>query len=219
MASKRHQELYVLRGVTIIAMVCYHAMLVDQFIRTGSFTGNQAAYPIALTFMFLSGVSISLVESKEQKAKRRAYRRTMFRLILCSWIITLVTLLVLPDYVIMFGILHLILFSYVVFFVKEISNSRYAHIVLIGMVFLLDYIRVTYIMSPTALDYTPIFPFFLVVLVGYFMGREHYGKGQHYDIFRDSPPIRFLAITGRYSLPIYIIHIPILYFLLGGSIS
>jgi uncharacterized membrane protein len=66
-------------------------------------------------------------------------------------------------------------------------------------------------------DHYPLIPWFGLALLGVFAGQTLYPNGQRRFALQDwscSPPVRGLAFLGRHSLPIYLIHQPILFGLL-----
>lgn len=229
---KAHVELYIIRAFAIIAMVWYHMVLLKEYIDTGSFSGSWVAYPIALTFMFLSGVSVSLIENLGVVKRERTFRRVLVRLGVSALLVTIVTAFVLPGLVIICGILHLIFYCYLMFYIMNRNNpycpihntKKYqrAHninfwgaIIFIQVVMVLDWIRVDY-MGPYSIDYTPIFPYYLIILAGYLVGLFVYGRGWHTNISSKGLPVRLLVYIGRHTLLIYLLHIPILFVAMGG---
>ena len=69
-----------------------------------------------------------------------------------------------------------------------------------------------------SVDYTPIFPWFGVVLVGLGIGEFLYGNGMRHFTMPDLPDVfvRPLSFLGRHSLLIYIVHQPVIILLLGA---
>lgn len=61
-------------------------------------------------------------------------------------------------------------------------------------------------------DFSPLFPGLGWFLIGAFLGRTVYGKKQSLlpSWNKDLPILRFFQLCGRYSLPIYLLHQPLL---------
>ena len=101
----RYHLIDSLRGFALINMFAYH-FLFDLFVMYGA-DRNWWLYPwtvawerfICLSFILLSGVSLHF--------SRRPYRRGLI-VNACGLLITAVTLLIMPDYAVWFGVLNLI---------------------------------------------------------------------------------------------------------------
>ncbi|MFN8442110.1 MAG: heparan-alpha-glucosaminide N-acetyltransferase [Caldilineaceae bacterium] len=66
-------------------------------------------------------------------------------------------------------------------------------------------------------DFFPLFPYFGLVLLGVAVGNMVYdksGRGFSLPDLSDLPPVRFLRYLGSHSLPIYMIHQPVLFAIL-----
>lgn len=101
----QYDLLHTVRGVCIISMVLYHAMYdvvsilgvsVPWFRSTAGYVWQQS---ICWTFIFLSGMCWQL--------SRRALKRGIF-LMLCGSIVSLVTYIVMPSQLILFGVIFLL---------------------------------------------------------------------------------------------------------------
>ena len=168
---RRIASLDALRGLTLVSMIAYHACwdLVylfhadwDWYRGTGAYIWQQS---ICWTFILLSGFCFSL--------GRRPLRRglTVFG---CGWVVTLVTVLFMPEEQIWFGVLTLI-----------------------GSCMLLM---------------VPLFLF----LAGHFLRRLLAGPMERLD--PDALRCPPLCALGRQSLPVYMLHQPIVYGVrLGGA--
>ncbi|MBA3795443.1 MAG: DUF1624 domain-containing protein, partial [Rubrobacter sp.] len=66
-------------------------------------------------------------------------------------------------------------------------------------------------------DYRPLLPWFGIVLIGLFLGNVVYGRGRPASFLVRSPAVaRPLLPLGRNSLPIYLVHQPLLVALLAA---
>ena len=69
-------------------------------------------------------------------------------------------------------------------------------------------------------DYFPILPYFGFFLAGAALGRKLYRtKKSLFSPFPDHPSLRFLCACGRHSLWIYLLHQPVLLFLIEAAVS
>ena len=230
----RFWEIDVLRGIAVVAMVLYHfsydlayfGIFGVGFFRSG--LGLETGRAIGTSFIFLAGLSLTLsyrrvVEPQPPGQKLfRKYLGRGLRIFSYGLLITLLTWILVPREMIVFGILHLIGASIVLaypFLGLRLPNIALGACCIVLGLYLRNFgvdhawlawlgIRPDFFM----LDYWPIFPWFGVVLLGIFAGNTLYG-GRRKRPPRAAPPlpgIRPLAFLGRHSLPVYLVHQPIL---------
>lgn len=192
------------------------------FFRHG--VGLNAARVIGGSFIFLAGLSLTL--SYRRAAARLPGRRLFgkyllrgIRIFSYGLIITLLTGILLPNEMIVFGILHLIGASIVLAY--PFLKLKFPNVVLgVGCIVLGLYLRGFVVGSPWLggrpdffmLDYWPVFPWFGVVLLGVFAGNALYGGEDKQAASAPSAPavVRPLTFLGSHSLPVYLVHQPIL---------
>ncbi len=228
-------EIDALRGTAVVAMVLYHfsydlayfGLLDLRFFRAGF--GLDAGRAIGASFIFLAGLSLTLSyrrtvarRSPEEKLFRKYLGRGL-RIFSYGLLITLVTWIFVPKEMIVFGVLHLIGVSIVLaypFLTFKLPNVALG----VGCIAIGLYLPTFDIDQPWLvwlgtrpdffmLDYWPIFPWFGVVLLGISAGNTLYGdrrKQAARGATTPVPGIRPLAFLGRHSLPIYLVHQPIL---------
>ncbi|PIZ76510.1 hypothetical protein COY05_00930 [Candidatus Peregrinibacteria bacterium CG_4_10_14_0_2_um_filter_38_24] len=223
--SKRFQEIDLFRGIAVIGMIFYHAIFAVNFFniaQTNIFSDSWLPYLRFVQFSFLGLVGISMAISKKTYAGQ--VRRAL-KIFAGALAITIVTYIFVPDYFVIFGILHLITVSVLILpiaknkkhmglifglaaitiwlFIKDISSENI-------FLFILGFKNTTV----SSLDYFSIFPWISVPFFGLEIG--------HY-LYKDNAPIidtkfpKFLhpiLFLGRHSLVIYLIHIPIIIILL-----
>ena len=219
----------------MIAMVMYHfsydlayfVHLFDvRFLWSG--LGLAAGRAIGTTFIFLAGLSLTLsyrraaVRSPSRQGLFRKYLRRGVRIFSYGLLITLVTWILLPEGIIVFGVLHLIGASIILAY--PFLRLRLPNVVLgVGCIIVglyLSTLRTDQVwlmwlgIGPDffTLDYWPIFPWFGVVLLGIFVGNVLYGGEKRATVgpIPEVPGIRPLAFLGRHSLPVYLAHQPVL---------
>jgi uncharacterized membrane protein len=227
-------EIDALRGVAVVAMVLYHfsydlayfGIFGVGFFRSG--LGLETGRAIGTSFIFLAGLSLTL--SYQRALARRSPEQELFRKYLgrglrifsYGLLITFLTWIFVPREMIVFGILHLIGVSIVLAY--PFLALRFPNVALaVGCIVLGLYLRnfgtdhpwLTWVgIRPDffMLDYWPIFPWFGVVLLGVFAGNTLYGN-QSKRTARATPPLRAirpLTFLGRHSLPVYLVHQPVL---------
>ncbi len=222
-----------LRGAAVVAMILYHLSYDVAFFGlfdVGVFRdglGLYAGRAIGASFIFLAGLSLTL--SYARSAKNLSPGRSLYgkflkrgaRIFSYGMAITLATWLLVPEEMIVFGILHLIGFSvaatYPLLRLKLANAALGAGVILVGVS--LPEVRVGHPwlawlgVEPDffMIDYWPIFPWFGVALLGVCAGNLLYPHGRRrYGLPPDPPAARGLAFLGRHSLPIYLLHQPVL---------
>ena len=235
---RRWPALDVARGFAIIAMILFHFTwdlgffgIVDYDI---SFTreGRFLAHGIAGSFLFLVGLSLALAH--RGGVKWHPFLRRFRFVVGAALLVSLGTFFVMPDEWIFFGVLHCIALSSLL-----ALPFLGAPLLLVGLVASL-FIAAPFVVAdpffdqpwlfwlglnqvlPRTNDYVPMFPWFGVVLAGIGAARLAY-RHQTLSAWLQRPLkqtfMRFLARMGRFSLPIYLIHQPILMGLLWALLS
>ena len=237
-ASTRWDAIDVARGVAIVAMIVYHLFWDLAFLQlstikvTGDPLWNAFARAIAASFLVLAGVGLSLAHARG--IRRRAFLRRLARIGGAALAVSLATLLVFPESYIFFGILHAIAVGSVLAlpFLRApawlvfgaAAACLAAPRLLTSPAFdqpLLDWLGLGS-RQPVTNDYVPVLPWFGAVLVGLVLGRTLQRRGGSLGLSRwraESPAARALAWAGRRSLPIYLIHQPVLLAVLTGILQ
>lgn len=230
--GERFWEVDFARGIAIIMMVIFHTLFDIAFlgiypVEVYSGFWRIFAYVTATLFVFLVGISLTL------SAARAAPRLQGFAY---AWkfisrglwifslgiIVTVVTWLYLGEGFVIFGILQLIGVSVMigpVFFRFGKKN------LILGVIVILAGLVVQGVIGPVwllwlgihpasfySVDYTPLLPWFGVVLIGISAGQWLYPGGiRRFSLpnLRLSPA-RGISFLGRHSLLIYFVHQPVI---------
>lgn len=214
------------RGGAILAMIAYHfSWDLDAlgFARFDLFTNPlwlAARTGILGSFLVLAGVS--LVLATEGGLDRRRFLRRLGLLIAAAAAVSAGSYALFPDTPIFFGVLH----HLAVASVLGLAFVRLPAwlIALLGVavhtlpevtaVPLFDAPALRWIglmtFEPDSNDYVPLFPWFGLVLLGIALGKAWRGRGA-VAAWRPGAAGRALAWAGRHSLPIYLVHQPVLY--------
>lgn len=226
-SPERHAQIDVLRGIGIILMVIYH--FVWDLAALGFIDPAQAVTPgfrrlgatIASLFLFVSGIALVLARNAtSDDAEFRA--RFLKRLAIIGAAAALVsagTWLAMGERFVRFGILHSIAFSSVLA-LPFLRLPRWASFAGAALLLALPWIVDMPVFgqpallwlglstkTPAMVDYVPVFPFAGVALLGVAVGRG-------LALGPAAPPGRIAGIVarlGRWSLPIYLIHQPVMY--------
>lgn len=237
MIHKRYTILDSLRGVTLISMVLYHALWDLVYIfdaKISWFTSTNASIwqqSIRWIFIFLSGFCWHMGRKKIRRA---------LTILACSLIISVVTIVFMPEAIILFGVLTLLGTGMLITIPLDklfCKLSPYLGLVIccllfvltkdvelgtlsIGNLELLQLPEAIYANGFTAYlgfpnrdfisqDYVPLIPWIFMYWMGYFS----------YQIFKKKNLLKFLSAfqfkplewLGRHSLPIYMLHQPVVY--------
>lgn len=243
--AARYPRLDEIRGLTLLSMMLYHFLWDLVFIAgvnipwyTGT-PGHIWQQSICWTFIFLSGFCWSL--------GRRQFKRGL-TVFLSGVLVTIITLVFLPENRVVFGVLTLLGSSTLLLIPldKLFSRIRNSHALTaclaaalllfalfypvnegyIGTVSLPDAFYSgwfsTYLGFPMAgfysTDYFSLMPWFFLFLSGYFCYRAVFAQSErHSNIFEafskflNSGTIPHIHFLGKHSLPVYLLHQPVLY--------
>lgn len=231
MKNKKKQRLWeldALRGIAIILMVVFHVVFnLETFFGlkcTSIYEGfwYYEGRVAAIIFIILVGVVSSIIHQREDQAvaiQKNSYRG--LRLIAYGLLITIVTFLLTPENTIWFGILHFLGLSILISI--PLCRYRWTNVVLALILFAGYYpIRELYtdnyfglifgVIPPhfTSYDHYALIPWFGYVLIGIALGNWIYGEEKQLIKRAPTHPENILALTGKYSLWIYLLHQPIL---------
>jgi uncharacterized membrane protein len=225
----RLQALDVLRGLAIVAMVVFHfAWDLYYFGLSDVDVTSDPGWELfqkAIVSCFLLLVGAGLVLAHRDRIRWPAFWRRFAIILSAALLVTAGTYWMFPDYFVYFGVLHAIaLFSLMALAFLRLPAQV---ILLAGMAVILgsfawsspDF-EVRWLAwigfwpePPPTTDVVPIFPWFGVVLLGMagmrgLLATQAAGWLQQWR--SNSPPVRGLAFLGRWSLPVYLLHQPLM---------
>lgn len=224
MTYQRIWEIDFVRGIAIILMIIFH-FIVDL--------KDFYSYPLdylngfwylegklsAILFILLCGVSATLGKNSTR------HGITIF---IWAMVLTVITYLYNENNYIRFGILHFLGISLLsVHFIRQLP-SYWLMILSLAILVIGNTIFNQYITNPylfpiglksytfVSMDYYPLFPWYGVFLVGIMFGQVFYGNKRSFSASQlcSFPPFKLITYLGKHSLPIYLVHQPILLFLL-----
>ena len=219
-----------LRGFAIVLMVIFHFCYDLTLFGLASipiYTDlGWIAFRYTIVSLFLGTVGVSLYLHSKRGINWFSYWRRLALLIMASIAITLTSFLALNEGYILFGILHLITLSSVLglVFVRLfwLNLLLGVSIIWLGFNYGNSFFNQDWLLwvglrtlATGAADYTPIFPWFGVVLIGMFVA-QLLEKRLYYRL---PDYLGFLVLWGRHSLIIYLLHQPILWGLLAIYIA
>lgn len=235
--KERLTEIDGIRGIALFFMIIYHLFFdlynLDNFsfqFVNGPFFSLLGDW-IGGMFLLLVGISLHLSISKAGKklSYEKLVSKYLFRGIkIFSWGILLSILsflLIGPTNYIQFGALHLIGVSIILMipflFMRRFHLPISIFFIVIGI--FLNQITcserfIALGCTPetfSSIDYFPLFPWFGVVLFGFWLGQKLIPKPEKEPIVKTNNIfIQFITISGRHSLGIYLLHQPIIWILL-----
>jgi uncharacterized membrane protein len=234
--SGRYQLIDILRGVAIVLMVFYHFCYDLEYFRLASFDFSHDPFWLNLrtliVSLFLGLVGVSLVLAADRGINKHRYFKRLGLLLLFALAITISSYFMFPGRTIVFGILHFIAFASVagLLFVPwpRVSLAVGVGIIVLAHNFqhhMFDQAWLHWLglmtHKPATEDYVPVIPWFGVVLIGIFLGHNLQRRPalQFVRTFQlNGPMAGGLALAGRHSLLIYMLHQPILFGLLWSGI-
>lgn len=236
---KRYRFLDTLRGFALINMIAYHTLwdLVYIFGINLPWYRSPASHiwqqAICCTFILLSGFC-------QPFGRKNLFRG--FKVLVCSAVITCITLIFMPDSPVFFGILTLLGSAMIIFSAQEPLLRRlnpFSGVTLFLLLFIFTknidsgYIGLGgfSVQLPDTLygntlsaflgfpprgfvssDYFPLFPWTFLFAVGYYL--NFIFKKYNLMRFLQNPGISFFEAPGRHSLLIYMLHQPLIYAIL-----
>lgn len=216
-------EIDALRGLFILFVVIIHIIFDLEYFYQKDLHLPDIYYFVQLNggilFILLSGISITL--------GRRSVKRGLFVLAF-GMVITVVTFFMFREAAIYFGILHLLgvcMLTYPLY--KKLPSWVIAIpaviIIALGYYFAGITVKNPYLFvfglttsNFVTGDFFPLFPNLGFFMIGVILGRLLYKEKRTLlpNFPYHSPVIRFLSFCGRHSIWIYLIHQPIVYFIL-----
>lgn len=236
-SPQRFWELDALRGFAVLLMIFSNCVLDLQHLGMLEIEYAEGfwKWPGRVTaglFITIAGASLTLSAARFSgpgPAPFSRYLRRGAKLCGIGMIITLATSVFAPQRPIVFGVLHLIGVGIVLAF--PLLGLRWANLLLAAclvipgaMIFARFRVDTPWLLwlglrpeGFRSLDYTPLVPWFGVILIGVFLGQRIYPDGNR--IWRlsthpGSPALRLLSKAGEHSLLIYLLHQPVLLALL-----
>lgn len=238
---KRIEELDAWRGMAILGMVLFHILWGLDFFSLASFEMSTGAWDVfgdvvRWSFLLLVGIGTQLsyqrALSKGQTKHDFLLKNLQRGLVVfgCGLLVSLGTYLVFPRAFVLFGILHLIGMSILIIgpFVNWPKFLLILSVVVYGMT---DYIHSFHSsnrwLAPlgvidksfSSLDFFPLFPWLAVPALGVFLGSIFYKEYQRQypwpKTINQQIPVKILTWIGKRSLWIYMLHIPIVAYVLA----
>jgi uncharacterized membrane protein len=234
-ARRRIAAVDLARGGAVAAMVVYHFAwnLSELRLIATEVTAEPGwrffARAIAASFLLLVGIGLALAHA--DRIRWRAFLRRLVVVAGAALLVTIATVFTFPQSYIFFGILHAIALSSLlaVPFTQAPPWVSAGLAILIGAVpaivggGVFDFPRLAFLglasRPPITNDWVPLFPWAAFVLAGVALGKVSRSWLEATARPVRSPFGRALAWAGRHSLPIYLLHQPLLFGALYGFVQ
>ena len=225
----RIASLDVARALALIAMAIFHTgwdlayLGLAQIDPAGDVVWVIFARVVASSFLFIAGMSLAL--ATRQGFNHQAFLRRLAVIALAAGGVSLGTWWFIADNFVVFGILHhlavasvlLLPFLFVPLWgavaAAAIALVLPTLIVLPGSGYGVGYVLGFTSAIPDSVDYVALFPWLAADLAGLTAGRAlwRYAPNGQWALWPgDTIPFRWLALAGRHSLVIYLVHQPII---------
>ena len=232
----RYPALDALRGVALLAMFAYHFSFDLNYFGAIRQNFYQDPFWIGCRTLILSGflllVGMSLTLANQDGVRWPAFWRRFGQVAGCALLVSIGSYLMYPQSWIYFGVLHHIalasLLGLAFLHFDWVNLCLGLALIVLGVLIklpLLDAPQLNWIglmtHKPITEDYVPMLPWFGVVLIGIFLGKRFLAG--HFEWMKAWRPAtgasRLLALTGRHTLLLYMLHQPVfiglLYLLIG----
>lgn len=213
-----------LRGGAVIAMIFYHFGYDLNYLGwlhqaiTHDLRWLTARTLILGTFLLTTGIGLALAEGQQTRLKTRWMR--IGKIAAAAALVTVGSWLMFPKSAIYFGTLHAIALMNLLLLLRPLAAMPAALLGVcalgLGNVYanaLFNHPALAWIglmtYKPLTEDYVPMLPWFGVCLIGYAAMKALISRGPMQTARGPHLP-RFLLWTGRHSLPIYLLHQPLL---------
>ena len=223
----------VSRGVSVLAMICYHFywdLGYFGFIDLGTVIqgiGLLAAQVIGVSFITIAGISGRVLTfSKNFKAK---FSKRIVKLFILSAMISLATFFMDKNNFIFFGILHFLTICSIISLILVNVTKSHLLFLIFFIVSIISLSSITFDLPtmlswigfnktpPITNDFYPLFPWLTFYLFGFWVGQIIMSSQSRFlgNISFKYPLsnnlFKFLEYVGKNSLIIYIFHQPILF--------
>lgn len=225
---ERNQVIDLIRGVDIVLMVLFNYSVTLRYfglIQVPSDFLYWTVFPafIASIFIFLSGTAVRISFKKNKADFNRRYFLRGAKLAVFAAFITLFTYIFVPGRTIFFGILHFFAVSsfLIPFFVKynRLNLIACLSIIISGLYLQQKEFDFSYLLwlgfmpdNFSTFDYFPVLPWLGVLLLGMYFGEYIIDRTAGMRIKNKIAGI--FTFFGKNTLIIYLVHQPVLIFLL-----
>lgn len=229
--ANRSEALDTARGLALIAMMVFHFTWDLEYfgLVPSGFTSQTEwkyfARAIAASFLFLSGMSLVFAHGND--LRWRSFWRRFVKIAAAALVISMATVIAMPQAPVYFGILHAIAACSLIGTLVMNWSALMLVLISIGLYFAPGYLRADIFNDPwfwwlglstappRSFDYVPLVPWLSAFLAGMAFIKLARAEKFRLNLANDiQEPVQglpnLLAMLGRKSLLVYLIHQPIL---------
>ncbi|MGK0367965.1 MAG: putative membrane protein [Thermoproteota archaeon] len=212
--KNRSFNLDCLRGFAVILMVIFHFsydLNIFKFIDINMRSTFWWWFPRIIVFLFLSAVGISNCYSYANGIDKNKLFKRFLKIGGAALIVSVSTYIMFPKTWIYFGTLHCVAVASLL--AAPLANrpklSFLIGSALLSSIYIFDitYKGLSSLFKVKSMDYIPIYPWFFVVAFAIFL----FHKGPKIKPLPQNSLFKYMAVLGKHSLRIYILHQPILF--------
>jgi uncharacterized membrane protein len=207
------------RGLALIGMGLFHFfwnLNYFQVINISLYEGFFGIFQktILFTFIFISGISLVLLSRKNDF--KRSYQKHLIILTISAVLVTIISFIIFDSAPILFGVLHLILFSWIfgVFFLNKTKLALvFGLVILIFPILFPQNIfssNLIFFIGPNSifpsLDFVPLIPWFGVFLLGLFFGGIVKNNQSQFSKIVIFNKLNLISFIGKKALFFYLTH-------------
>lgn len=217
MQKNRSLNLDILRGFAVLLMIIFHFaydLTIFHFADLNFSSGFWYWLPRFIVFCFLYSMGVSLVIVYGQKFNLKHMLKRFYKIAGFALLITVTTYFMFPKNWVYFGTLHCITVATLIGAplarYPKINLALSLAIIFSGLYFDITYAQLSGLVAIKSIDFIPIYPWYCVVGIAIFFTHQGYSFPQ----IPANKLTNSLARLGQKSLPIYLIHQPLIYGLL-----
>lgn len=203
-----------LRGTAVVWMIIFHTaydLKTFGLLELDFSQGFWFGFPRVIAFTFLFCVGASLNHAHGERVNWDSLKQRTVKLGLSAGLVSAGTYLLFPTQWIFFGTLHCILVGSILGALL-VNNRRTAGVVL-GILLVFQYALgfdikwVSSVLQRPSMDFIPIYPWFWVIVAG-LLADPYLSRIGPIKKMQSRP---FLNFLGQHSLPIYLVHQPVIF--------
>lgn len=236
--NKSHSQRFVAidawRGFAVVGMIVYHGALMLDFFGIVQYEMHSGwwhilARTVQVSFLMVVGVSLVISFKGEKYTTHSSYYRVQLKraagIGLIALVITVSTWYATPAWYIRFGILHLITAA-IIISLPLVTHANLARLALVLSViiavildqftsqsFLFQVLGANYPGRLKTMDFFPLFPWYALIVFSIVCSQLFLDSKVFHSVNNFITRFSFsrvLAIPGRHSLKLYVLHVPIL---------
>lgn len=216
----RFWEIDFFRGSAILLMIISNLITDLVFFQIYQVSFEWVLFPriVVSMFIFIAGASLYISYCQRKEEMHFFFRGA--KIFFYGILITITTLMLVPSHYIFFGILHFIGAAIIIGYFLIPRRTVMVFVAGLSIVFYLAAPKITVPLFTStfkiSLDYVPLAPWLAVFIAGILVSQKFYRQGKRtFSIRKPTKIEKGLCLAGRNSLKIYMLHQPVIVFILA----